>query len=63
MNPYSTKKISPSLVREILGHLANLDYGSVEIYVNNHDVVQITKRKIKKLNNQQKGLDKTLNSL
>lgn len=62
MNPYSTKKISPSLVQEILEHLANLDYGSVEIYVNNHDVVQITKRKIKKLNNNQMALDKRENS-
>lgn len=62
MNPYSTKKISPLLIQEVFGHLNNLDYGSVEIYVNNHEVIQITKRRIKKLNNQQMALDKNKNS-
>lgn len=58
MKPYSTQNISESLVGEIIEHLLDLDYGSVEIYVTNHQVVQITRRRIKKLNNLQKALDK-----
>ncbi len=47
---YSTTHISQQLVDEICGALKNLDYGSVELYVVNGNVTQITKRQIKKTN-------------
>jgi hypothetical protein len=46
---YSTKKISHTLVDEITSALKKVDaYGSVEIYVQNSAVTQITTRSIKK---------------
>lgn len=49
MNDYSTKKIDPSLTEEIVEALKNIrGWGSVEIYVQNYKVVQITERNIKK---------------
>ena len=52
LSDYSTQKISDKLLREISEALLNLDYGSVEIYVTNGEVTQITKRHIKKTNNK-----------
>ena len=52
--PYSTKFISKELLDEILNSLKDLDYGSLEIYVVNNEVTQITKRQIKKTNKQNK---------
>lgn len=49
---YSTQKISTQLLQEISEALFGLDYGSVEIYVTNGEVTQITKRHIKKTNNK-----------
>jgi len=51
MNNYSTRNISINLLEEIKKSLHGLDYGSLELYVNNWEVVQITKRKIKKIKN------------
>lgn len=48
VSAYSTKKISDKLLEEIKETLSNLDYGSVEIYVINSEVNQISKRHIKK---------------
>jgi len=48
---YSTKNISSQLLKEIKEALINLDYGSVEIYVVKNEVTQITRRHIKKTNN------------
>jgi len=46
---YSTKKIQDDLVEEILEALKNIrGWGSVEIYVQDFKVVQITERNIKK---------------
>lgn len=46
---YSTKKIQEDLVEEILEALKNIrGWGSVEIYVQDFKVVQITERNIKK---------------
>jgi len=45
---YSTKDLSSQLLEEIKEALLGLDYGSVEIFVTNHEVTQITKRHIKK---------------
>lgn len=51
MNDYSTKNIHPELLEEIAEALKNIrGWGSVEIYVQNHKVVQITERNIKKTN-------------
>lgn len=49
---FSTQKITPQLVEQIIESLKNKAYGSVEIYVENFKVVQITQRTITKLNNQ-----------
>ncbi len=48
-NVYSTQSITPQLISEIIEMLRNKAYGSVEIYVENYAVVQITERSIKKL--------------
>jgi hypothetical protein len=50
---YSTKKISDKLILEIIEALGNIrGWGSVEIFVQDHKVVQITERNIKKTPNQ-----------
>ncbi len=51
---YSTNNISQKLIEEIKEALHDLDYGSVEIYVQDGEVTQITKRHIKKTNNKLK---------
>lgn len=48
MGDYSTKKISTKLMSEIETALKDLDYGSLELFVTNGEVTQITKRHIKK---------------
>jgi hypothetical protein len=51
MNNYSTKEVSQELVDEISEAVKNVrGWGSVEIYVQNFKVVQITERNIKKTN-------------
>jgi hypothetical protein len=46
---YSTQNISPKLIDEIQAALKSVSpYGSVEIYVQNSTVTQITMRNIKK---------------
>jgi len=46
---FSTKQPSDTLMIEILEALKNIKgWGSVEIYVQDHKVTQITERKIKK---------------
>jgi len=50
MSDFSTKNISPALIEEIRQALLGLDYGSLEIFVSNGEVSQITQRKIKKTN-------------
>lgn len=49
MNDYSTKKANTMLLEEIAEALTNIrGWGSVEIYVQDFKVVQITERNIKK---------------
>lgn len=49
---YSTKPISKQLVDEVVGALRNIrGWGSVEIFVQDYRVVQITERNIKKTTN------------
>ena len=46
---FSSKRLSQSLMAEIVAALKNIKgWGSVEIYVQDHKVVQITERNIKK---------------
>ena len=46
---YSTRQVSEELVQEIVEALSNIrGWGSIEIYVQNHEVVQITERNIRK---------------
>ena len=48
-NKYSIQNISPTLVEEILQSLKKIEgYGSLEIYIQNQTVTQITVRNIKK---------------
>lgn len=45
----SPQKISPKLVEEIVQAINNIrGWGSVEIYIQNYSVVQITERNIRK---------------
>lgn len=49
MDDYSTKNISPILLLEIKKALKSVDnFGSIEIYVNDGIVTQVTVRNIKK---------------
>lgn len=48
-NEFSTQKITPDLVSQIVAALRDKAYGSVEIYIENYKVVQITQRTITKL--------------
>jgi len=57
MVDYSTKKITRDLLEEIKQALKNVGgWGSVEIYVQDHKVTQITERNIKKTNHNIKNL-------
>lgn len=47
---YSTKSVSSTLLREVERMLLGLEYGSVELYVSDSIVTQITKRQITKTN-------------
>lgn len=52
MQQYSTRKISKTLIMEVKEALGNVrTYGSVEIYVQDGIVTQITVRNIRKTNN------------
>ena len=49
MQDYSTKKVSPSLVAEVIRAIESINaYGSVEIYIQDSVVPQISVRSIKK---------------
>jgi hypothetical protein len=52
MSDYSTKKLSEFALQEIASTLTGLEYGSVEIFVHDNRISQITKREIKKTPNQ-----------
>lgn len=49
---FSTQQITPQLISQIISSLKNKAYGSIEIYVENYNVVQITERTITKVNRQ-----------
>lgn len=59
-NEFSTQNISPTLISQIVEALRNKGWGSIEIYIENHQVVQITERKITKIKttNQQNEISK-----
>ncbi len=46
---YSTLKITPQLISRIVDALKNKSYGSIEIYIENYNVTQISERTITKL--------------
>ncbi len=48
---FSTQKITTELIGQIITALKDKAYGSVEIYIENYKVVQITQRTITKLRN------------
>ncbi len=51
MNKYSTKNISKELLDDLMQSLAKIDgWGSVEVFIQNHTVTQITEKNIKKPN-------------
>lgn len=52
---YSTKRISEGLLSEIVNALKNIrGWGSIEIYVQDFKVTQITEKNIKKTNHSLK---------
>lgn len=54
MAGYSTKKINDKLVLEVVDAIKNIrGWGSVEIYVQDYEVVQITERNIRKTKAEQ----------
>lgn len=55
--PYSTQNITPQLIAQIIEAIRNKAYGSIEIYIQDHNVVQITERTITKIgeSNSQKS--------
>ena len=50
-NEFSTQNITPRLISQIVDALKNKAYGSVEIYIQNYTVTQITERTITKVAN------------
>lgn len=46
---FSTQDISPQLVSQVIDAIKNKAYGSVEIYIANYTVTQITERVINKV--------------
>ena len=53
MVDYSTKRVTDQLLVEIKQAIKNIrGFGSVEIYVQDHKVTQITERNIKKTNHK-----------
>ena len=46
---FSTQKISPQLISQVIDALKNKAYGSVEIYIQNYTITQITERTITKV--------------
>ncbi len=51
---YSTKKVTKTLLTEIKDAMKQVDkYGSVEIFIQNNIVTQITTRNIRKTDNNQ----------
>ena len=46
---FSTQKITPQLITQIIDALKNKAFGSVEIYIENFSVTQITERTITKV--------------
>ena len=46
---FSTQHISPQLVSQVIDAIRNKAYGSVEIYISNYTVTQITERVINKI--------------
>ena len=46
---FSTQDITPQLISQIIGAIKNKAYGSVEIYIQNYTVTQITERTITKV--------------
>lgn len=46
---FSTQSVTPQLVSQIVDAIRGKKYGSVEIYIQNSKVVQITERTINKI--------------
>ncbi len=57
---FSTQNISPQLVSQIIDAIKNKAYGSVEIYISNYTVTQITERVINKVARPRKSLDEPI---
>jgi hypothetical protein len=49
---YSTKRISEKLIKELIKSIRSINgWGSVEIFIQDYSVMQITEKNIKKPNN------------
>lgn len=51
---FSTQEISPQLVSQVIDAIKNKAYGSVEIYISDYTVTQITERVINKVSRPKK---------
>ena len=54
MKVYSTKSVNTDLLEEIKQAITNIRWGSVEIFIQDSLVVQITERNIKKMSESEK---------
>lgn len=52
---FSTQKITPELITQIVEAIKNKAFGSVEIYIENYNVTQITNRTITKMRPKEKN--------
>lgn len=51
---FSTQNISPQLISQVVDAIKDKAYGSVEIYISDYTVTQITERVINKVANSNK---------
>ena len=54
MKAYSTKSVSTDLLEEVKKAISNIRWGSIEIFIQDSLVVQITERNIKKMSESEK---------
>lgn len=54
MKAYSTKSVTTDLLEEIKKAITNIRWGSIEIFIQDSLVVQITERNIKKMSESEK---------
>lgn len=54
-SPSTKKNVDDTLLAEVKQSITNIKWGSLEIFIQDSKVVQITERNIKKMESQSKG--------